>query len=32
MTLANGMIVAALGLCVWTSPLRVGLVFAGLLL
>ena len=32
MTLANCVVILALGLCVWTTPLRVGLVFGGLLL
>ena len=32
MTLANCITILALGLCVWTSPIRVGLVFGGLLL
>ena len=32
MTLVNCVVILSLGLCVWTSPLRVGLVFGGLLL
>ena len=32
MTLANCVVILALGLCVWTTPLRVGVVFGGLLL
>ena len=32
MTLANGIVIISLALCVWTRPLRVGLVFGGLLL
>ena len=32
MTLVNCVVILALGLCVWTTPLRVGVVFGGLLL